>query len=130
MDLSIKSIDEYLSHQPAKVRPVLQKIRQTVKTIAPDAQEVISYGMPAFKYRGRILLYFAGFKKHCSLFPGSKAVIQKFSRELKGYKTSAGTISFTAERPLPSLLLKKIIRIRVQENLDKAQKKITGARKK
>lgn len=120
----IKNIDDYLALQPERSMMALEKIRQAVRSVAPTAEEVISYGMPAFKYKGRMLLYFAGFKKHCSLFPGSKAVILKMKKELRSYKTSAGTISFTAEKPLPTALVKKIVRARVKENEDKMKKKL------
>lgn len=124
MKVPVKNIDDYLSLQPEKAMIALEKIRQTIRIVAPDVEEVISYGMPAFRYRGRMLLYFAGFKNHCSLFPGSKSVIVKMKRELKRFKTSEGTISFTAEKPLPAVLVKKIVRARVKENVDKMKKKL------
>ena len=108
--------------QPEKVVIALERIRQTIKSAAPEAIEVISYGMPAFKLNGRMLMYFAGFKNHCSLFPGSKAVILKFKTELKAYKTSAGTISFTTEKPLPVSLIKRIVKERIKENSAKNEK--------
>ena len=125
MNTAIKNIDDYLSLQPAKPVAALEKIRKTVRAVAPQAVEVISYGMPAFKYQGRILIYFAGFKNHLSLFPGSKAVIQKFKKELKAFKTSAGTISFTVEKPLPASLVKEIVKARMKENSDKMKNNLT-----
>lgn len=119
MNNAVKNIDEYLALQPEKHRIALERIRQTIRTAAPEAVEVISYGMPAFKHHGKTLLYFAGFKNHCSLFPGSKSVILKMKNELKAYKTSAGTISFTAEKQLSAALVKKIVKARVKENLDR-----------
>ena len=123
MNTSIKNTDDYLALQPEKVRIVLQKIRQTIQTTAPNAEEVISYGMPAFRYQGRMLLYYAGFKNHCSLFPGSKSIIVKMKSQLKAYKTSAGTISFTVENPLSTSLVKKIVKARMKENLNKMKRK-------
>ena len=123
MKVPVKNVDYYMALQPEKAMMVLEKIRETVHTLVPEAEEVISYGMPAFRLHGKMLLYFAGFKSHCSIFPGSKAVILKFKKELKTYKTSAGTISFTAEKPLPNMLMKKIIKERVKENLGKLKTK-------
>ena len=119
----VKNIDDYLAIQPEKVVVALEKIRQTVLTVVPKAEEVISYGIPAFKHKGKILVYFAGFKNHCSFFPGSKSVILKFKNELKTFKTSAGTISFTVEKPLSASLVKKIVKAKLQENRDKLKNK-------
>lgn len=121
---TLKDTDSYLALQPEKVRDVLEKLRQTIKSSAPEAEEVISYGMPAFRYHG-MLVYFAAFKNHCSFFPGS--IVEKMKNELKNYKTSKGTIQFTAEKPLPTALVKKIIKARVKENLNK--KKILSTKK-
>ena len=116
-----KNIDEYLSGIPEPARSALQKLRQTIKSVAPKAEEVISYGMPAFKYYG-MLVYFAAFKEHCSFFPGS-ANVSQFKDELKGFKTSKGTIQFTVEKPLSVSLIKKIVKQRIKENEEKAKKK-------
>ncbi|MBS1553039.1 MAG: DUF1801 domain-containing protein [Bacteroidetes bacterium] len=121
---TLKDTDSYLALQPEKVREVLEKLRQTIKSSAPEAEEVISYGLPAFRYHG-MLVYFAAFKNHCSFFPGS--IVEKMKNELKNYKTSKGTIQFTAEKPLPAALVKKIIKARVKENLNK--KKILSTKK-
>lgn len=121
---TLKDTDSYLALQPEKVRDVLEKLRQTIKSSAPEAEEVISYGLPAFRYHG-MLVYFAAFKNHCSFFPGS--IVEKMKNELKNYKTSKGTIQFTAEKPLPTALVKKIIKARVKENLNK--KKILSTKK-
>jgi len=121
----LKNIDDYLALQPERSRIVLEKIRQTIRMTAPGVEEVISYGMPAFRLHGRMLVYFAGFKNHCSIFPGSKSIIQKMKTNLKLYKTSAGTISFTAEKPLPASLIKKIVKAKAKENLDKMKIKKT-----
>lgn len=121
---TFKDTDSYLALQPEKARDVLEKLRQTIKSSAPEAEEVISYGLPAFRYHG-MLVYFAAFKNHCSFFPGS--IVEKMKNELKNYKTSKGTIQFTAEKPLPTALVKKIVKARVKENLNK--KKILSTKK-
>ena len=126
MKIPAKNIDEYLALQPEKHRAALERLRKTILSVTPEATEGISYGMPALRLHGKILLYFAGFKNHCSLFPGSKSVILKFKKELKAYKTSAGTISFTAENPLPAALVKKIVRTRVKVHANKIKMKTTA----
>ena len=80
----------------------------------PEATETISYGMPAFKYKG-VLVWFAAFSKHCSLFP-TASVVEAFKNELKGFSTSKGTIQFPTDKPLPSALVKKLVRARVAQN--------------
>ena len=114
MNTSIKTVDDYLNTLPVDVRFVLDKLRRTIKSMAPEAEEVISYGMPGYKYHG-MLVYFAAFKNHCSFFPGSSQIIKMYD-ELKEYKTSKGTIQFTIDKPLPVSLVKKIVKARMREN--------------
>ena len=83
---------------------------------APRATEGISYGMPTVKLAGHSLVYYAAFKSHCSLFPASKAVLATHKTELKAFEVSKGTIHFTAERPLPAALVRKMVRARIKEN--------------
>ena len=122
MDTSIKDTDTYLSLQPENVQIKLEKLRQIIKAAAPEAEEVISYGMPAFRLNG-MLVYFAGFKNHYSFFPGNSSLIAAMAEELKGYKTSKGTIQFELDKPVPVALIKKIVKARVMENLSKLKKK-------
>jgi uncharacterized protein YdhG (YjbR/CyaY superfamily) len=114
-------IDSYIAEQEAEVRERLEQIRQTVKTSAPQAEEVISYGMPAFKYHG-MLVYFAAFKKHIGFYalPSGNAAFQK---ELSAYKQGKGSIQFPLDRPLPLPLIKKIVKFRLKENLKKSSLK-------
>jgi len=79
----------------------------------PEATETISYGMPAFKYKG-VLVWFAAFSKHCSLFP-TASVVEAFKNELKGFSTSKGTIHFPTDKPLPTALVKKLVKARVSQ---------------
>lgn len=116
-----KDVDTYLALQPENVRIALEKMRQVIKATAPDAAEVISYGMPAYRYHG-MLVYFAGFKNHYSLFPGNASMIAEMADELKGYKTSKGTIQFAPDKPMPVTLIKKIVKARMKENLSKQKK--------
>ena len=113
---SPKTVDEYLADVPEPARSTLKHIRAVIKSVAPkDATEVISYGMPMFKYNGMLVAY-AAFAKHCSLFPTGSGVIEKFAKELNGYRTSRGTIQFPSDKPLPDALVKKIVKQRVKEN--------------
>lgn len=111
-----KDIDDYLAAVPEPARTTMNKVRAMIRTAAPSAAtEAISYGMPAFKYKGS-LVAFAAFSNHCSLFPMGSAALEKFKKELKGYRTSKGTIRFPVDKPLPAALLKKIVKARVMDN--------------
>ncbi len=109
-----KDIDDYIAPLQKEVRTALQKLSRTIKAAAPQAEEVISYRMPAFKYHG-MLVFFAAFKNHCSFFAGKK-LVKTFSRELKPFKVSNSTIHFTPEHPLPATLVTKIVKARMKEN--------------
>jgi uncharacterized protein YdhG (YjbR/CyaY superfamily) len=123
------TIDEYIADQPANVRPIMQKLRLIVKKNAPEAAEVISYGMPAYKLHG-MLLYFAAFTKHYSLFAFPSAIVA-FKDKLKGYELSKGTIKFPLNKPVPVKLITEIVKYKVQENINKHQaKELAKVRKK
>ncbi len=116
-----KSIDEYLAGVPEPARSTLNKVRAAIRSAAPrEATETISYGMPAFKYKG-VLVWFAAFSDHCSLFP-TASVIEKFKNELKGLATSKGTIQFPTDKPLPAALVKKMVKARVAQVVSKKQR--------
>lgn len=113
-----KTVDEYLAIVPEPARTTLAKVRATIRSAAPpEATEGISYGMPMFKYKG-LLVGFAAFAKHCSVFPGA-APIAALQDELKDYATSKGTIQFPMDKPLPAALIKKLVKARVTENQQK-----------
>jgi uncharacterized protein YdhG (YjbR/CyaY superfamily) len=109
-----KDVDAYLAEVPEEARATLEKLRKTIKAAAPRATEVISYQMPMYKQNG-MLVGFAAFKDHCSLFPGA-AVINAHKEEFKRYDTSKGTIRFPASKPLPAALVKKLVKARIEEN--------------
>jgi len=109
------TVNEYLLDLTSKQRKVIEGLRTVIKKAAPKAEEAISYGIPAFKYNGP-LVYYAAFKDHYSFFPGGKIILQVFKDELKAFKTSAGTIQFTDEKPLPATLVKKIVKYRMKQN--------------
>jgi uncharacterized protein YdhG (YjbR/CyaY superfamily) len=115
-----KDVDEYLEGVPKEARATLEKLRKTIKAAAPMASEVISYQMPMYKHHGMVI-GFAAFKDHCSIFPGS-AVMDAHKEELKRYDTSKGTIRFPASKPLPATLVKKLVKARIEENEARAKK--------
>jgi len=110
------SVEDYLAALPEEPRATLEKLRKTIKAVAPEATETISYQMPTFKLRGRFLVSYAAFKHHCSLFPATDEMFEAFGEELKPFFSGKGTIRFTTEQPLPSALVKKIVRSRVEEH--------------
>ena len=109
------SVEDYLSRVPDDARAALERLRKTIKAAAPNTTETISYQMPTFKYQGRALVGYAAFKDHCSLFPYSTGVMDSLKDELQSYETSKGTIRFPADKPLPIALVKKIVKVRVEE---------------
>jgi uncharacterized protein YdhG (YjbR/CyaY superfamily) len=116
-----KNVDEYLAGVPKEARASLEKLRKTIKAAAPRATEIISYQMPMYKQNGMVI-GFAAFKDHCSIFPGS-AVMDAYREELKRYDTSKGTIRFPANKPLSATLVKKLVRARIKENEARAKRK-------
>ncbi len=111
-----KDMDEYLAAIPADQRAALQKLRKAIQAAAPGAIEVISYQMPAFRYRGRLLVCFAAFKNHCSFFPMSLKAVRVHASDLRGYDAERGTIRFPAAKPLTAALVRKIVKTRIAEN--------------
>jgi uncharacterized protein YdhG (YjbR/CyaY superfamily) len=114
------SIDEYLSTFPPETKMMLGLLRKTIRETVPQAEEVISYNMPAAKWHG-MLVYYAGYKNHIGFYPTGSG-IKNFQKDLTGYKTSKGTVQFPLDKPLPLSLIKKMIRFRVKENKEKAER--------
>lgn len=111
-----KTVDEYLAGIPEPACSTLKHIRKVIQSVVPkETTEVISYGIPMFQFNGMLVGY-AAFKKHCSLFPTGSGVLDQFTKELEGYRTSKGTIQFPADQPLPDALIKRIVKARVKEN--------------
>jgi uncharacterized protein YdhG (YjbR/CyaY superfamily) len=104
-------IDELLDKYPEAQRVALEHVRQVIYKQVPGVEEVMTYGMPGFKYQKKYLISFASFKDHMSLFPGSEAV-ERLGSKLKGYTTSKGTIQFTLEKPLPDEVIQEIVAMR------------------
>lgn len=112
--MTAKNVDEYLANVPEEVRGTLERLRSQIKAAAPKAEEGISYQIPYYKHHG-MLVAFAGFKNHCSLFaPGTAK--ETFKAELAPFKTHKATIQFSVEKPLPAGLVKKLVKARVAEN--------------
>lgn len=127
---TVKNVDEYIRSFPPKVQTILKKIRQTIKKTAPKAEEVISYGIAGYKYHG-ILIYFAGFTNHVSIYPAPRTA-PEFKKELNSYKGGKGTIQFPLDKPIPSDLVKRIVKYRMLQNEEKAgiKKSVTPAKAK
>jgi uncharacterized protein YdhG (YjbR/CyaY superfamily) len=112
--LAVNSVEGYLSAVPEPARSTLNKVRETIRSAAPkETEEVISYGIPAFKYK-KVLVWYAAFADHCSLFP-TAAVIAKFKDELEDYKVLKGTIHFPIDEPFPAALLKRMVKARLEQ---------------
>ena len=108
-------IDEYLVALDEPKRSTLQTLRQTIRAIIPDAEECISYGMPAFRLNGKVIAGFAAFKNHLSYLPHSGSVLGELSDDLAGYKSTEGSLHFPIDKPLPRALVKKLIAKRLDE---------------
>jgi|HubBroStandDraft_5_1064220.scaffolds.fasta_scaffold1197850_1 uncharacterized protein YdhG (YjbR/CyaY superfamily) len=112
----VEAVNAYLANVPEPARSTLEKIRATIRSAVPaEATEGLSYGMPAFRYRGALVAY-AAFKNHCSFFPMQASLIDEMKEELKGYRTAKGTLQFSLDKPLPAALVKKLVKARVAEN--------------
>ena len=116
-----KDIDHYIASFPEETQMVLDKMRAIIKKAAPNAAEVISYGMPAFRQNGN-LVYFAAWKTHIGLYPHSSG-IAAFKKELSVYKNSKGAVQFPMDKPLPAGLITKIVKFRIKEDLLNAKAK-------
>jgi uncharacterized protein YdhG (YjbR/CyaY superfamily) len=120
-----KTIDDYIAGFPGDVQEILQQIRLTIRQAAPDAEEKISYQMPAFTLKGN-LVYFGAFKNHIGFYPIPSG-IEEFKEELSVYEQGKGSVQFPLDKPIPYDLISRIVKFRVRENLAKAEAK--GKRK-
>jgi len=114
---TIRSIDEYIGQFAPEVQEILKTLREVIKTSAPEAEEKISYGMPAFALHGN-LVYFAAFKNHLGFYP-TPSGISAFKDELSEYKSAKGSVQFPLSRPIPYDLISQIVKFRVSENIEK-----------
>jgi uncharacterized protein YdhG (YjbR/CyaY superfamily) len=112
-------VDGYMATFPKEVQQLIEGVRNAIKEAAPDAEELISYGMPAYRQNG-ILIYFAAYKNHIGLY-ALPSGHQAFKTELSVYKTGKGSVQFPLDKPLPLSLIKKIVRFRVKENMERVR---------
>ena len=115
------TVNEYFDAFPAATKKLLKELRSTIKAIVPEAEEVISYNMPAIKLH-RILVYYAAYKHHIGFYPGGSG-IQNFQKEIAKFKNSKGAVQFPLDQPLPLGLVTKIVKFRVKESLEKQKEK-------
>jgi uncharacterized protein YdhG (YjbR/CyaY superfamily) len=115
MTTGAKDVDAYLAKVPDDQRAVLEKIRETIRAAAPTATEGISYGFPTFKLEGRGLIWYAAWKKHCSIYPLTDGIQKAHGKDLEPFDTEKGTIRFTTEKPLPASLVRKLVKTRIAE---------------
>jgi uncharacterized protein YdhG (YjbR/CyaY superfamily) len=125
--VTAQTIDEYLTALPADKRAALQFLRRAIKAAVPRAEECISYGIPAFRLEGKVLVHFGAAAKHCAFYPG--AIVEAHADELKGYDTSKGTIRFQPDTPLPSALVRKLVRAQIARRTASGRKTRAAGRR-
>jgi len=113
--MEFKSVDDYIALQPAPAQAALDRVRTAIRKALPEAEEVISYEMPAYKLGGGVALYFAGWKQHYSLYPASAGLVASFREELAAYTVNKGTIRFPLSKPVPVKLIARIAKFRALE---------------
>jgi uncharacterized protein YdhG (YjbR/CyaY superfamily) len=118
-----KTMDEYLAALSDDQRAALEKLRRTIKAVAPRAEECISYQLPAFRLDGRMLVAFGATASHCAFYPMSSVTVQAHQDELKDYDTSKGTIRFQPDHLLPVTLVRKLVKARIAENTGRGTKR-------
>ena len=125
-----KSVDEYIATHHEDVQAILQRVRSTIRKAVPGAKEVISYQIPAYKLDGGPVLYFAGWKRHYSLYPATAGVVAAFKDDLAAYEVSKGTIRFPLSQPVPVKLIGRIAKLRAKEAAERARAKRAGSKKR
>ena len=123
-------VEEYIAAQPAAVRRALKRVRAVIRKALPSAQEVISYHIPAYKVNGRIAIFFAGWREHYAIYPGSGSLVSIFKEELRPYKVSKGTIRFELDKPVPARLIERIATYRAKEVSARAKSTVAQRKKR
>jgi len=116
-----RSVDEYIASQPEGAQGLLECVRSTLRKAVPGAEEVISYKIPAYKLQGGPVIYFAGWRRHYSLYPATALVVAAFKDELAPYEVSKGTIRFPLSLPVPVNLIGRIAKLRAKEVAERAK---------
>lgn len=122
-----KTIDEYINTFPERVQRILNELRQTIKDVAPEAEETINYGIPTFTLNGN-LVHFAAFENHIGFYP-TPSGMEAFQKELSSYKGAKGSVQFPIDQALPLPLIRRIVEFRVRENLERKRKKQGSGKK-
>jgi uncharacterized protein YdhG (YjbR/CyaY superfamily) len=115
-----KSVDEYIATHPGDVQAILQRVRSTIRKAVPGAEEVISYQIPTYKLHGDAVIYFAGWKKHFSLYPATDQLVEAFKDDLAPYEVDKGTIRFPLSQPVPVKLIEHIAKFRAKETASRS----------
>lgn len=123
------SVDDYIAAQPEPAAECLRAVRKAIAKALPKADEVISYKMPAYRVNGDVVLFFAGWKKHYSLYPASALLVDAFQSELAPYDVAKGTIRFPLTEPVPVRLIADIARFRVKEMAEREKRAMARARR-
>jgi uncharacterized protein YdhG (YjbR/CyaY superfamily) len=129
MKTNFKSVDEYVASKPEGVQSVLNRVRTTIRKAVPEAEETISYKIPAYKLRGNRMLFFAGWKQHYSLYPATARLVEAFQDDLAPYEVSKGTIRFPLAEPIPTKLIGRIAKFRAKEVSDREKAKAAAPRR-
>lgn len=112
---TVTTVSEYLAHTPPVARKALKKIRAAIKAAAPGITERISYRIPTFDLDGRYLLYMAAFTEHVSIYPVTAGMVAKYGEKIRPFRSGKGTLRFPLDRPIPTGLVTKLAKVRVQE---------------
>ena len=128
--IDFRSVDDYIASQPAASQTVLKRVRRIVRKVLPSAEEVISYNIPAYKLDGVVVLYFAGWKKHYSLYPVNESVVAGFNKAHVHFELSKGTIRFSLTEPVPVELIEHIANFRAQQSAAGAKTKRATRKKR
>jgi uncharacterized protein YdhG (YjbR/CyaY superfamily) len=127
---AFKSVDDYIAAQPEAAQRVLTRVRRVIRKAVPDAEEAISYQIPAYKLNGRMLMYFAGWKEHFSLYPLNTRIAKALKKDLAGYETSKGTIKIPLSATFPAKLIEGFARMRAEEAAELSAKKSASKTRK
>ncbi len=126
----IKSVADYIAAQPAATRVALKRVRGAIRKAMPKADEMLSYSIPAYKLNGRVVIFFAGWKQHYSIYPATDGLADAFKDELASYEISKGTIRFPLSEPVPVKLIERIAKFRAKQAAERAKaKSVEGSKR-